>query len=390
MKRKLLIGGVVVLLAVSLCACGKEKSESDQNLKDKVDKANEQVKEDENSNEFLYENWENGVAIYKYNGPGGAIEIPEELGGKTVVRINSSTFEGMQSKIESLTVPPCVQEIANGTLETEGTVKIRAYRNTGGMNYALNKGLQYENLGENPIQASAVIIFDETGKESKILKLGDSGTEDFMKGISFEEKDGKSVLILDGCHAGSIIVDEYASLIIELKDGSENVLTAGAGHDGVSVMGNLTITGNGSLTITGSDIYSVGEGDSWWVGYGIYANGDLTIADHANISAKSGKSSKREVFAVMAQSGNLLVDNARLEMMIQESEVGSGAVLVMDDGTGKYGQITVNGCQIVEGGSVVAVMQQSQVWGSSISNAGVINVDDEGGFTGAAQYVRIE
>lgn len=390
-KRKWMTGAVIMLMAASLWGCSNKSAQSDSELREKLDSANEQVKEDESMDEFSYENWTDGcVAIYKYNGPGGDVEIPEELGGKKVVRINSTTFSGA-AKIKSLTVPACVQEIDNETFETEdSTVTIRAYRNTAAMSYANYKGIACEILGENPAQASSVSIYNSSGKECETLTLGDSGTKSYTEGVSFEKKDGKSVLILDGCQSGSIIVEEFASLTIELADGSQNLLSAGAGRDGISVNGSLTITGNGSLSVKGSDIYSKGEGDSWWIGYGIYAYGDVMIDNHAKVSAECGKSTERTAFAVYVEAGNLTVDHAGLEMLTPDTEAASCTVMIMDDGSGKYGQITLKDSQIVKGGAVVAVTYDARTLGSSIGEKGVVTVDEDGNMINAAQYVRIE
>ena len=59
--------------------------------------------------DYSYKKYDDGVEITKYKGKAIAVDIPSELGGKTVVRIEDRAFEG--TDIESVIIPDTVTEI---------------------------------------------------------------------------------------------------------------------------------------------------------------------------------------------------------------------------------------------------------------------------------------
>ncbi len=377
----------LLVMAVCLAGCGKEKEKKEENaeLKEKLEKANEKA-EEEFSDEFAYEEVEHGIAITEYKGAGGDLEIPEEINGQPVVVIRASTFKDA-SILDSLTIPICVQNIAWNTLPEGSSVKIRGYRHSMGIDYAMGRGLEYEILGENDAQASYVLVYDKTGGKSVTIEPGKEASEDFAKGISMRQENGESILTLNGCNVGSIEVEEYAALTIELAEGSENMLSAERGKDAISTYGNLTIRGNGTLYANGSDYYKKNDGNGW-VGDGIYVYGNLAIKEHANVQAKCGTAKTMGGLGVRVHSGNITVDGSKLYAYAPVAGVGGTGLIAWDDGTKTCGQIILNGCQVTEGGQI-AYFDIEGSFGTTVA-PGTVSVSEEGYLENVAEVVRIE
>lgn len=122
------------------------------------------------------------------------------------------------------------------------------------------------------------------------------------------------MLVLDNCDIGCVEVGEFASLTIEVKEGTTNYITGARGRDGIYVNGNLTITGAGNLNVYGSDNYSVREGDFGSVGYGMSVYGTLTLENHVQVMVKAGESSAKVMIEIIIDSGNLHVNKSKLEV----------------------------------------------------------------------------
>lgn len=388
MKKSYIILGAVLALALCLSGCEKKEAESDADLKKKLEDANEKVNE-EFSDEFTYTEVEHGIAITGYKGEGGDLEIPEEIDGKTVVKIENTAFSD-ESKLTSLTIPASVQWIKAHTLKEGSSVKIRGYQKTAAIDYARSYGLEYEILGENTKKASYVLVYDTNGTKCTTIEPGKESKEEYAKGISMKNEDNTTVLTLDGCNAGSIVVEEYAALVIELAGGSENTLSAGAGLDGISTSGDLTIRGNGTLYVNGSDYYTTHDGENGQIGWGMIVYGNLTVEKGAKVFARClGTEASITGFGVMVNSGNLIVDSASLNASVQKSKEADAGVLVRDDGSKQYGQIILKNCNITQGGQLVYL----DMWGdyvTTIGTSGTTAFDEESGLKNAATAVVIE
>lgn len=388
MKKFSIILCVVLAMALCLSGCGKKETESDEELKKKLEEANKKVDE-EFPDEFTYVEVEHGIAITGYKGEGGDVEIPEEIDGKTVVKIEDYTFSD-ESKLTSLTIPASVQWIKAHVLKVGSAVKILGYRNTMAINYAMSHELKYEILGENTQKASYVLVYDTNGTKCTTIEPGKESKEEYAKGISMKKEDNTTVLTLDGCNAGSIFVEEYAELVIELAGGSENTLSAGAGLEGINTSGDLTIRGNGTLYVNGSDYYTTHDGENGQIGWGICVYGNLTIEKGAKVFARClGTEASRTGYGVLVDSGNLIVDSATLNASVQKAKETDAGVLVWDDGTKQCGQIILKNCSITQGGQLVYL----DMWGdyvTTIGTSGATTWDEENGLKNAATSVVIE
>lgn len=350
MRKKCLMAVLAVILSFSVYGCGT----SDEEVKKKVQSSKEKVKQEASEDGFSYKDVEGGICLIKYNGGGKDIVIPDELGGKSVVQLASGLFGDMD--IASVEIPNSVKLIEGGFVKEDCEPVIKCNRSTAALEFSMYNGLKNELIGENEEQAETVDIYDSEGFISETLKLGDEGSTDVTKGISFTEENGESVLHLNGSKTGQIICEDFKSLTIELEEGSVNTISAAGGQDGLTCTANLVIRGNGSLSVTGGDYKSRGEGDKASVGSGIYVFGDLTIEDKATVGAKCGSSTYYSGIALLVNGGNLKVDNSSLELITPEGEglAKSNAIIIYDinyDET--YGKILLDNCAISEGGKVV-------------------------------------
>ena len=399
---------LAALLAGSLAACGSKKDE-DAALEEKLEQANEKVKEleekDEKDKEFVFREEETGAVLTKYNGDSDEVIIPDEYNGLAVVKIQAGTFENRGTGLKVIQVPPTVDKIENGTLREDGGITIRGYSNTYAENYAYGQGLSFESMGENTFETDLVTIWDKDGAHCTNIYRGQMLNDESLAGVTFKNVDGKSVLVLDNCDIGSIEVEDYAALTIELAEGSDNKITGARGRDGISTSGNLTIRGNGKLSVFGSDYYSRSEGSNptRGTGSGLSIWGNLTIEENAKVYTKSGNG-KGDFFAegVWVNNGNLVVSSGgMLEAVAGECEGYIVPALLVhwsfDESRG--GQIVLNDVNITGGGSIVPIVYRwtdedtgeshEENSGSSISGDAEVTWEDEKGYVGASAHIII-
>lgn len=384
-KRRIMIAVLLVLFSCFGCTTDQNKEAAE-----KANAAAEKIKGESSEQEFVYEKTEDGVVLKEYTGNDSYVEIPEEVDGLTVVRINATTFHD-SSTIEKIRIPYTVRSIENGLLPEQSSVRIEAYNNTNGYYYAMGQGLALESLGENPAQASYVIIYDQEGKTTEKVELGKFGQKSYTKGIALQEEEGKSVLRMNGNQIGAIVVEESASLTIQLAEDSENVIQGGSGLDGIYSNGNLLITGKGSLQVTGSDVYSVGEGDASFVGCGICTVGNLSIENTGEVVVNSGEAKIDVAMGIAVYNGNIRIHNANVQVYADMNNINSVAVLAYREQMGNNGSITLEDTVISEGGQCVEIQDNTGViWGTSIGGTGVVTVSEDGKWSNAAAYVRME
>lgn len=398
-KRNQVFLVVLLVMAVAFCSgCGKD---SGKETKDKVEKGNEKAaeleKEEEKNKIFEFRTGQEGAVLTKYNGEEAEVEIPAEYEGEPVVEIASNVFKGCE-KMKSLTIPPSIKKIGNNILDEASGVVIRGYDNTAAQFLAYTiSGLQFESLGANKQKARSIKIWDAEGAHYTTLFLGEKPEEDSLKGVSFQEKDGKSVLRLENANIGSLEIDEYASLVIELAEGSVNHIEGQRGRNGMHANGAVTITGAGSLYVKGSDYYSA-QG----TGYGIYVLGDLAIENEAAVSVKAGTGKDTVNIGVYVVAGNLVVVDAKLEATAGESVSTAPGVFVesfygREEGDGK---ILLENASVTGGGNIVpyiAVFYDAETGGtkemergSSISGEESVAWTGEDAYLGASSHVVID
>lgn len=389
---------LALALAAALTACSN--NETDEAAK-KAEENTKRVEDMESEEIFVFQEDENGVTLTKYNGTDSNVEIPEEYNGKAVTAIADTAFSDY-GNLESITIPCTVNTIDEETLTQAEQITLNVYSHTMGEIYAMQRNLPYEYLGENPAQASYVTIYDKKGAVGYQLRPGETPEEDFLKGVTFEQIDGKSVLTLDNCDIGAVSVEEFASLTIEVKEGTTNYITGAKGKDGIYTSGNLTITGAGTLNVSGSDKYTYREGEAVYLGYGICTYGNLTLENHVQVVAKAGISATDPMVGILIDNGNLVVNESKLEIFaVPEAEdaVGGAGILLWNSGMEQYGKLELTNAVVAEGGQLVPLMAgetDTTIYGYGISpEAVIVMTEDEllGGFegySGAALYVRIE
>lgn len=401
--------GLALLLLMglmgSLTACGSKESEED--VKEKIDKANEKVaeleEEDEKDREFVFREEQTGAVLTKYNGTAEEVEIPEDYNGLAVVKIESAAFKNNET-VKVIQIPRTVTTIQSGTLQEECGITIRGYTNTYAEYYAMSLGLTFESVGENTFQADSITIWDKEGAHCTNIYRGQIIDDEELAGITFKKVDGESVLLLDNCDIGSIEVEEYAALTIELAAGSDNKITGGRGKDGIWSHGNLTVKGDGKLSVFGCDYYSIvdGAGAGSYVGYGISVEGNLNIEENAKVYAKSGNS-KKSWFAigVAVNGGNVTVSgNGMLEAVGGDNEEGLIVpALLVESFNNRGGEILLENVNVTGGGAIVPLVYrwtdeetgqiQEENGGQSISGVSEVTWMEEQGFVGASTHIII-
>lgn len=389
---------LILALAAVLTACGSNEGED---AAKKAEENTSRVEDMESEEIFVFREEDTGVTLVEYNGTDTYVEIPEEYNDRKVTAIADTAFKDY-GNIESIHIPYTVQSIDTETLPESENITLNVYQHSMGEMYAMQRNLPYMYLGENPAQASYVTIYDKNGATGHQIFLGQTPEEEFLKGVTFKEKDGKSVLILDNCDIGSISVDEFAALTIEVKEGTTNLITAEKGKDGIATNGNLTITGAGELRVFGSDTYSLREGDASYVGYGICTYGNLTLENHVQVEAKAGISYTKPVMGVMIDNGNLIINESKLEAFAfpgDDSDAEGAAVMLYNYGREQYGKIELNNAVIAEGGERIPLMGEADdifIYGYGIGPEAIIVMETDEllgefkGYSGAALYVSIE
>ena len=399
---------LAVLLAGSLTACGKKENE-DEALKEKLEEANDKVEkleeEDKEEKEFVFREEDTGAVLIKYNGDSDEVIIPDEYSGLAVVKIQVGAFENRGTGLKLIQVPPTIDKIEYGTLREESGITIRGYSDTYAEVYAYGQGLSFESMGENTFETDLVTIWDKDGAHCTNIYRGQMLDDESLAGVTFKNVDGKSVLVLDNCDIGSIEVEDYAALTIELAEGSDNKITGARGRDGISTSGNLTIRGNGKLSVFGSDYYSISEGSNptHGTGSGLGIWGNLTIEENAKVYAKSGNG-KSDYFAdgVWVSNGNLTVSSgSMLEAVAGECEgyIVPALVVYWSYDESRGGQIVLNDVNITGGGAIVPIVYREtyedtgesyeEVGGSSISGDAEVTWEDEKGYVGASGHIII-
>lgn len=397
---------LAVLMAVGLMACG-DKEDEEADVAKKVEEANEKVKEleeeDEQSREFEFREEESGAVLTKYNGTAEEVVIPEEYNGLAVVKIEANTFKNNET-VKTVQIPRTVTGIQGSTLEEGSGVTIRGYENTFAEFYAVGWGFTFESMGENTFEADSVTIWDKEGAHCTTLYRGQIIEDEALKGVTFTKTDGKSVLTLNNCDIGSIEVEEYAALTIELAEGSENKVTGERGRTGISTSGNLTFTGDGKLFVFGSDYYGIVDGAQTgsYLGDGIYVMGNLRVEGNAKVYAKAGKGSKSlTAIGVIVSGGNLTVSvGGMLEAVGSDSAEGLAvAALLVDKFNGRGGEILLDGVNVTGGGAVVPMIYRGtyedtgEAWeeggNSSISGESEVVWTEEQGYAGASSHIII-
>ncbi len=385
--KKLVRTGVFTAAVCVLCACGNSDSDAEtaKRLKESNKKVNEQAEE------FEFTEEERGVVLTKYNGSEEEVVIPEEYNNLPVVRIADSAFE-KNKKIKSVKIPDTVQSIDKAVLPEKGDITIYAALNTAGEMYSYERRLDFEIDGENTAKASYVTIYDTEGKFSETIYAGEEPKEEFLSGVSLKKQDGETVLLLDNCNVGGIVVEEYAALTIQLADGSENTVAGNSGLDGISSNGILTITGNGTLHVSGSDYYSVHEGDKFSIGWGISALGSLTIENQVKMDVKPGSSQSYSTMGIVVYRGNLTIKDSRVEILGSAEGKPQVAVMVQNhEQFENFGKLILEQAQVAEGGSPVEMKDgDGNVCGMGIGTGEISYDDITESYVNAASYVRIE
>lgn len=376
----------LLAMTCALCACSDKDSDAQtaKHLKESNKKVNEQVEE------FEFTEEEHGAVLTKYNGSDEDVVIPEDYNNLPVVRIADSTFTN-NNKIKSVKIPDTVQEIDNETLPKSSDITIYAARNSAGEMYSYIRELHLAFDGDNLAKASCVTIYDTEGKFNETIYVGQEPKEEFLSGVHLDEQDGETVLLLDNCDIGGILVEEYAALTIQLADGSENKVTGKRGLDGISSNGSLTITGNGTLHVTGSDYYSTQEGGKFSIGWGISILGNLTIENQVKMDVVPGASTNYTMAGIIVEGGNFTVKASRVEALGSPDGVAGAAVLVLNyDNWEDCGKLTLEQAQIAEGGDIVELKYDEEVLGTGIGTGEITYDDITESYTNVATYVRIE
>lgn len=384
---------LTLVLAAVLSGCTSEGKSSDDIAK-KAEENTKKVEQMESEETFVFTEDDNTATLTKYNGNDSDVMIPEEYNGKKVTAIEEGTFSDY-GQIKSITIPCSVNKIEDSNMETmtvmDGVV-LKVYDHSMGELFALQQGAAYEIIGENTTQASYVTICDKEGIGQETVYLGSTSLSESLKGVSFQEKDGKSTLILDNCDIGSILVDEFAELTIELADGSVNNVTGNNGKDGMDSWGNVTITGNGQLQVTGSDYSSVREGENSSVGCGIWVWGNLTVENQAKVIAKTGQSSSIAGYGIIVERGNIVVNGSTVEAIAgTDADINGAAIILYNVGTEEGSKLQLTNASIVEGGKEVPLANEERYDDDyTISKNDKVMYVEEEGYVGASEYVRIE
>ncbi len=396
---------MLALLAGSFTACSK-KENTDEDTKKKLEEANEKVEkleaEDGKKDEFVFREEENGAVLTKYNGTESEVIIPDEYNGLAVIKIEEYTFRNSTADIQLIQVPPTVTTIKNQTLREDSSITIRGYSDTYAEWYAYRMGLTFESMGENNREVDMVTIWDKEGAHCTNLYRGQMVDDEELKGVTFKQVDGKSVLVLDNCDIGSVEVEDYAALTIELAEGSQNKITGARGQCGISTNGKLTIKGSGKLSVFGSDYFSIPDGahSGTWVGEGLNIWSNLSIEESAQVYVKGGNG-KVESYAYGAYIiGNLMVSGGMLEIVSGECEKYSvPALIVRNIYEGRGGEILLDGVNVTGGGQIVPVVYKGvyedtgeayeEEDGVTISGEEKVICTQEEGFKGASTHIII-
>lgn len=396
---------ILALLAGSFTACSK-KENTDEDTKKKLEEANEKVdqleEEDKKQAEFVFREEENGAVLTKYNGTESEVIIPEEYNGLTVVKIEEYTFRNSTADIQVIQIPSTVTTIKNQTLREDSGITIRGYNDTYAEWYAARLGLTFESIGENTLETDMVTIWDKEGAHCTNLYRGQMVDDEELKGVTFKQVDGKSVLVLDNCDIGSVEVEDFAALTIELAEGSQNKIAGARGKCGISTNGKLTIKGSGKLSVFGSDYFSIvdGAGSGTYVGEGLDIWGNLSIEENAQVYVKGGNG-KKEYYAYGAYIiGNLTASGGMLEIVSGECENYSVPALIVGSiYEGRGGEILLDGVNVTGGGQIVPVVYKGiyedtgEAYeiedGVSISGEEKVICTQEEGFKGASTHIII-
>lgn len=397
-RNKFLVITLFVATMIFCSGCGKN---ADSEPKDKLDKVNDKVSEldaeDEKKKELSFRVGSEGAIVTGYEGEAEDLEIPAVYEGEPVVEIASNAFKGCNT-IKSLTIPPSVKKIGNNVLDEATGIVIQGYDNTAAefLVYTIS-GLTFESMGTNKQKAGSVKIWDAEGAHYTTLRIGEKPDAENMQGVSFEEKDGESVLRLENASIGTLEVDEYASLVIELAEGSVNHIEGQRGRNGIISNGAVTIIGAGSLYVKGSDYYSA-QG----IGYGILVLGDLAIENEAEVSVKAGAGEDTVNIGIYVFCGNLIVSDAKLEAMAGESESAAPGILVESffGKEGDEGKILLEKASVTGGGNIVPYFAifydrmtggtEQRERGSCISGGDSVTWTEEGVYLGASSHVVID
>lgn len=378
-KAKLLS---VLFITLLLWGCTKEAKEEVK------PPSNEELKVTQEKEDYEYIEKDYGIFLTKYNGQEKDIEIPDEIDGKTVIGLEDTVFKDCEN-INSVYLPPCIEQVKGGIFDPFPDVKIKAYRYSYGHLIASQQGIRFEDMGENTAQAQYVELYEMEDKQlASCVRLydGDSGKEgEYTEGASFAIKDGVATLTLDNFHGGFIYSGYSGALTIELVEGSENSVTAAPDDEGIVVNGKLTIQGNGSLSISAGDDGS---------GMGIYAIGNLTIQDHVHMYVKAGEiDSGNPTVAIGVMFGDIKIANSKVEA--QAGSIGADmAICAYTDYNFEHGNIELEGVNIVEGGQLCEMIYRYEdmehTYARSFGNAEKIFASEDGSIDGISKYVRIE
>lgn len=359
-------------------------------------------KEDKKQEEFVFREEENGAVLTKYNGTEKEVIIPDEYNGLAVVKIEEYTFRDNSTDIVLIQVPATVTQIKNQTIRDGSSIVIRGYSDSYAEWFASRMGLTFESMGENAREVDMVTIWDKDGAHCTNLYRGQIVDDEKLKGVTFKQVDGKSVLLLDNCDIGSVEVEDYAALTIELAEGSENKIAGARGMCGISTNGKLTIKGSGKLSVFGSDYFSRmdGAGSGTWIGEGLNIWGDLSIEENPQIYVKGGNG-KGDTFTYGAFiTGNLKASGGMLEIVSGESEQYlAPALLVSSIYEGRGGEILLEGVNVTGGGQIVPVVYRGtyedtgeayeEQDGYSISGEAEVGWTREEGYKGASTHIII-
>lgn len=396
---------VLILLAGCFAACGKKEQE-EKDVKKKVEegnkKAKELEKEDEKKSEFVFREEENGAVLTKYNGTEKEVIIPDEYNGLSVVKIEEYTFRNSTADIQVIQIPPTVSEIKNQTLQEDSSITIRGYSDTYAELFAARLGLTFESMGENTRETDMVTFWDKDGAHCTNLYRGQMIDDEKLKGVTFKQVDEKSVLVLNNCDIGSVEVNDFAALTIELAEGSQNKIAGERGKSGISTRGKLTIKGSGKLSVFGGDYYHIADGanSGTWIGEGLNIWGNLSIEESAQVYVKGGNG-KEDFYTYGAYiTGNLLSSGGMLEIVSGECENYSAPALIVSSlYEGRGGEILLDGVNITGGGQTAPVVYRGtyEDTGEPYEERGDVTISGEAevictreeGFKGASTHVII-
>ncbi len=407
MKRKLLFITLVMCMVLCLTACNKKEAEKDtgDKIKDAHEKVEQLEEEDKKDREFVFRKDTTGAVLMKYNGTAEDVVIPDtDDDGLPVIKIEAYTFTDAK-QVKTVQIPVTVNDIQNMTIRAESGITIKGYTNSYAEDYAYRTGLKFESIGENTREADSITIWDKEGYHCTNLYRGQMIDDEKLAGVEFKQVDGKSVLVLNNADIGSVEVNEYASLTIELAPGSNNKISGDRGRDGINTNGNLTFRGEGNLNVFGADYFSIDDGANAgsYIGYGISVRGNLTMEGDAKVYVKSGNGKGMYAVGVEVSAGNLIANGGMLEVVGGESEEFQvPAVLVHGfsayDGPMRGGQIVLNNVKLNGGGAVVPLVfkgvgADGQAYvengGQSISGQMEVSWTEETEYVGAATHVII-